>query len=218
MATGQYGSTANASQILGMLVQAAAQVKIGTQELWGSLETTSDVYAAYTASIGVNSNSFDLGQFTELGTTINATVEPLEVANFRQPTVYYVTEEEFTINATLTQFDYRILEVLMHNGVMRKLDLAPNNEYLYTFGGACAIKRRPIQISVTNIGCFLPATQDAQLGVTGIILTGWNMQSQTGLVWDNIVANEVDTISSEWMGIPVPELPNGGNQGSIYLF
>jgi len=218
MATGNSGSTANPSTILGMLVQAGVQIKVGTSELWGSLETTSDTYTNYTAPIGLTSNSYDLGEVSELGAVINATVEPFESVNVRQPTIYYVTEEEFTINASVSQFDYRTLEVMLHHGVMQKLDLAPNNEYLYTWGGACSIKRRPVSLGITNIACYLPSGQDAELGVTGMILNMFHGQSNTGLVWDNITADEVNTLSLEWIGIPVTNLPNGGNQGSLYLF
>ena len=218
MASGQYGSTANPVTTLGMLVQAGVQIKVGTQELWGSLETTSDTYTNYTAPIGLTASSYDLGEVGELGATINATVEPFESVNVRQPTIYFVTEEEFTINASVSQFDYRTIETMLHHGVMRLLDAAPNNEYLYTWGGSCAIKYRPVSLGVTNIACYLPASQDAQLGVTGMIMTMFHGQTQTGLVWDNITADEIDTLDLEWAGIPVTSLPNGGNQGSLYLF
>lgn len=216
---GFYGDAVDVEKTLGMVVQARAGVKIGTLETFGSLETTSATYTAYNASIGLKTaTSFNLGELSELGLTISATVEPYESVNVRQPTIYIVTEEECTISIGITQFDYRIMEQMLHHGVMRKLNNAPSNEYLFTFGGLCAIKSRPINIGVKNIACFLPAGADAHLGVTGISFTIYDALCTTGLVWDNIVAAELNTITVEYSGRPVLTNALGNQVGSIYLW
>lgn len=217
--SGNFGSVESPESALGMLVQAEAAVHLGTQTTFSSLEVSSDTYSAYGASIGLqDGKKVSLGEVSELGVTINSTVEPFESVNVRQPTIYVVSEEETTINVGLTEFNYQVIEILLKNGVMVKLDSAPNNEYLYTWGGSCAIKSRPMNIGVTNIACYLPEGADAQIGVTGISMTFYDTLCQTGLVWDNITAVELNTIATEWTARPVRSLANGNQVGSLYLW
>ena len=111
MPSGEFVTFGSPQKTLGMLLQGAAQVLVGTNELYGSLETTSETYTSYGASIGMtDGNSVDLGELSELGTSINATVEPFDSVNQRQASIYIVTEEEATVTTGLTQFDYRCLK------------------------------------------------------------------------------------------------------------
>lgn len=217
MASGTFGSTAQAQAVLGMLVQAGARLRIGTSAMYGSLETTSPTYTAYNASIGLTAgNAVDFGKVGELGVTINAAVEPFDAVNERQPSIYIVTEETCTVNVALTQFDPDILSVLLHNSVIYNFS-APV-EVLMTFGGSCAIKNRPLQLDVTNIACFLPGSQSTDLGITGIIFTIYDAIANNGLTWENMSAKELNTMSAEFMGRPVSTLALGNNLGNIYIF
>ena len=81
---GEYGGAVSPETTLGMLVQANAGVKIGTMSTFGSLETTSLTYTSYSASIGLlSAESFNVGEVSSLGATINATAEPFESVNVR---------------------------------------------------------------------------------------------------------------------------------------
>lgn len=219
MPSGEYGTITSPSKMLGMLVQAYAQVRVGTEELYGALETTSDTYTAYNASIGIqDAKAVDLGELGELGTTINATVEPFDSVNQRQPSIYVVTEEEATVTTGLTQFDYRVLNLLFHNGALYTLDGAANNERLITFGGTCNIKFRPLSIGAANIACYLPTAQDVTLGITGIYMTFYNVMSTSGFNLDTLSAKELNTMTVEWSATPVTDNAQGNQMGNVYLF
>jgi len=216
-AAGTYSTLADVESTLGMLIQANAAVKVGTESKFASLETTSSTYTAYTASIGLKANaSFNLGELSELGVNISATIEPFEAVNVRQPTVYVVTEEETTVTLGVTQFDYRLLDMLVSTGVFRSL--AGAKEYLITFGNACNFKTRPVNVAVSNVACYLPSTADARLGITGISMTFYDCLSTSGFNWDNITGNEINTVSIELAARPITTNSLGNQTGSIYIF
>lgn len=215
MAAGTYFTTAGPSEALGFMVQAESRVRIGTETLYGALETTSWTYTTYEASIGLKAGmSIDLGQVESLGFTHNPTFEPLESANIQQPTVYVLTGEETNLTVGVRQFDPRVIEVALGTGVMYKL----GQEYLFTFGGACTLKSRPIEVAVTNLGCSKPTSPNIDTGVTAIVLTLYDCQCTSGLPWDSIVANEINMLDLEFMAKPVLERALGNRLGSIYIF
>lgn len=217
MASGTFGSTAQAQAVLGMLVQSGARLRIGKSAMYGALETTSPTYTAYNASIGLKANeAVDFGKVSELSAVINAAIEPFDAVNERQPSIYIVTEETCTVGVGVTQFDPEIFSVLLHNSVI--YNFSNPVEYLLTFGGSCAIKNRPLQLDVTNIACFLPTSQNASLGITGIIFTIYDAVANNGINWENISAKELNTMSAEFMGRPVSTLALGNNLGNIYIF
>lgn len=217
MASGEFATLGNAQKLLGMLVQTQARVRIGTESLYGSLETSSTTYTNYNTPIGLTSNSFDLGVVSELGLTINQTVEPYESANERQATIYVVTEEETLVNIGVTQFDRRVLELCLATGVAIDLETASNPEYLFTWGGGCTIKSRPIEIDASNIACFVEE-QNANTGVTGIRITVYDAICTSGLPWDTISATELNTLSLEFSGRPVSTHALGNLLGNCYVF
>jgi hypothetical protein len=217
MATGYFGSTGNAEALLGMLIQAGARLRMGTHELWGSLETTSPAYTAYNASVGLQAGeAIDFGKVSDLAINIGATVSPFDAVNERQPEIYIVTEEVCEVSVGMTQFDPNILSVLVTHGVTRKL--ASPVEYLITFGGSCNITKRPLQLDVTNIACQLPASQDADLGITGIIFTVYNALATSGLNWSGISAKNLNTMSATFQGLPVTSLALGNQTGNVVIF
>lgn len=219
MATGAFGSTASPQKMLGMLVQAQGRFRIGTAELFGSLETTSQTYSAYNAPIGIKDNkAMDVGVVSSLGINLAATVEPFDGVNERLPSIYVVTGETCELSAGIIQFDMQLLSVLLHHSVLYTLNSAPNKEYLLTFGTLCSIKARPIQIDATNIACFLPTGQNADLGITAFLMTLYNVISTSGLNWDNINAKQLNALATTWMGRPVDTLANGNQVGNIYAF
>jgi len=219
MPSGEYVTVNSPSKTLGMLFQAYAQVLVGTSELFGSLETTSDTYTAYGASIGMtDGNSVDLGELSELSTNINSTIEPFDSVNQRQASIYIVTEEVAEVTTGLTQFDYQVLEMLFHNGALYDLAGAANNEKLITFGGSCDIKFRPLSIGAANIACYLPDSQDIELGITALYLTLYNVMSTTGFNIDTLSAKELNTMTVTWASTPVTTNALGNQMGNLYLF
>jgi hypothetical protein len=215
MAVGTYFTTAGPSDALGFMIQAESRIRLGTQNLFGSLETTSWTYSTYGASIGLKAGqSIDLGQVESLGFTHNPTFEALESANIQQPTVYTLTGEETVLTVGVRQFDPRVLEVALGTSVMYKL----GQEYLITFGGACTLKSRPIEIAVTNIGCNTLSSPNVDSGITAIVLTVYDTQCTSGLPWDSIVANEINMLDLEFTAKPVLANALGNRLGSIYIF
>lgn len=215
---GNLANTGVAQSMLAMLIQAGARLRIGTQALYGSLETTSPAYTAYKASLGVKDNaSIDFGKVSELGIDIGATVEAFDAVNERQPSIYIVTEERCMVNVGITQFDPQIFQVLLHHGVAYKWT-SPNIEYLITFGGVCGIKNRPLQLDVANIACQLPGSANADLGITGIIFNVYDAISMSGLKWDALNAKALNTMTAEFNGRPVNGLALGNLTGNIYVY
>lgn len=215
MAVGTYFTTAGPTDALGFMVQSESRVRLGTETLYGALETSSWTYTTYEASIGLASGkAIDFGQVESLSFTHNPTFEPLESANLQQPTVYTLTGEETTVSVGVRQFDPRVLEVALGTSVMYKL----GDEYLFTFGGACSLSSRPLEIAVTNIGCNTPASPNVDNGITAIILTLYDVQATSGLPWDNIVANEINSLDLEFTAKPVLARALGNRLGSLYIF
>lgn len=200
MAVGTYFTTAAPSDALGFMVQAESRVRMGTANLYGALEVTSWTYSTYQASIGLQAGkAIDLGQVESLGFTHTPTFEPLESANIQQPSIYTLTGEETTLTVGLRQFDPRVLEVALGTGILYKL----GNEYLITFGGACNVTSRPMEIAITNIGCDKPSSPNATNGITGMVLTIYDALATSGLPWDEIVAGEINSIELEFAAKPV---------------
>lgn len=201
MAVGTYFTTAAPTDALGYFIQAESRVRMGTEYLYGSLETTSWTYTTYNASIGLKAGKWiDFGQVESLGFTHAPSFEPLESANVQQPSVYVLTGEETTLSVGVRQFDPRVINVALGTGALYQL----GNEYLITFGGACTASSRPFTIEVTNIGCNKPTSPNAaSSGISAIVLTLYDAQATSGLDWSDMVANEINQFDMELSAKPV---------------
>lgn len=216
MAVGTYFTTGAPTDALGYMVQAETRVRLGTEYLYGSLETTSWTYTTYGASIGLKAGkAIDFGQVESLSFTHQPSFEPLESANVQQPSIYVLSGEETTLSVGVRQFDPRVLEVAVGTGSLYRL----GNEYLLTFGGACNTNSRPVELSVLNIGCNRPTSPDAaSTGISAIVLTLYDVQATSGLDWGDIVANEINQFDLELGAKPILSNALGNRLGAIYLF
>lgn len=216
MAVGTYFTTAAPQDALGYMVQSESRVRVGTENLYGSLETTSWTYSTYGASIGLQAGkALDFGQIESLSFSHVPTFEPLEAANVQQPSVYVLTGEETTISVGVYQFDPTVIELALGTGTKYEL----GNEYLIPFGGGCTQNSVPLEISVTNIGCNTPASPDATAaGITAIVMTIYDVQATSGLDWGDIVANNINSFSLELQAKSVNSNALGNRMGNLYLF
>lgn len=216
MAVGTYFTTGGPVGALGYMLQAESRVRLGTEYLYGSLETSSWTYSTYGASIGLQAGkAIDFGQVESLGFTHTPSFEPLESANVQQPSIYVLTGEETTVSVGVRQFDPRVLVVALGTGTLYQL----GNEYLIPFGGACTASSRPIEIAVTNIGCDKPTSPNAaSSGITAIVLTLYDVQATSGLDWGDIVANEINQFDLELSAKPVLANALGNRLGNLYIF
>lgn len=217
MAVGTYFTTGAPTDALGYMVQAEARVRMGLQNLYGALETTSWTYSTYGASIGLKAGqSVDFGQVESLGFTHQPSFEPLESANIQQPSIYVLTGEETTVSVGVRRFDPKILQVALGTAqALYKL----GNEYLLPFGGACNTASVPLEISVLNIGCSKPASPNAvSSGITAMVLTIYDTQVTSGLDWGDIVANEINQLDLEFAALPVLSNALGNRLGNLYIF
>lgn len=216
MAVGTYFTTAAPTDSLGYMIQAESRVRIGTENLYGSLETTSWTYTTYGTSIGLKAGkAIDMGQVESLGFTHQPSFEALESANIQQPSVYVLTGEETKLTVGVQQFDPRVLEVAVGTGTLYAL----GNEYLLPFGGACSANSRPIEVSVTNIGCNKPTSPNAaSSGITAIVLTLYDVQTTSGLDWGDIIANGINNFSLELSAKPVLANALGNRLGNLYIW
>ncbi len=217
MAVGNYFTTASPSVLAALTVQSETRVRIGTLPLYtGSLETTSGLYNAYKASIGlVVGNSFDLGELASLSFEHVPTFEAVESTNVLSSSLEVLSEEETTISIGVQQFDPRALELLVGTGVMYTL----GNERLITVGGQCNTARRPIELAATNIGCNAPSTPESTLtGISAIVITAYDCNCQNGLPWSDIVAGELNVLDTEWAVHPVATNALGNKRFNAYIF
>jgi hypothetical protein len=216
MAVGTYFTTAAPQDALGYMVQSESRIRVGTDNLYGSLETSSWTYSTYGASIGLKAGkAIDFGQVESLGFSHTPTFEPLESANIQQPSVYTLTGEETTVSVGVRQFNPKLLEIAVGTGTLYKL----GNEYLLPFGGACVTKSVPLEIAVTNIGCNRPTSPNAAAsGITAIVLTLYDVQATSGLDWGDIVANEINNFSLELAAKSVNSNALGNRLGNMYIF
>jgi hypothetical protein len=217
MAAGNYFTTASPTVVAGLVVQSETRVRVGTLRLYtGSLETTSALYNAYKASIGlVAGNSFDLGELASLGLEHVPTFEQPDSANVLQSSLEILSEEETTISIGIQQFDPRVLELMVGTGIMYEI----GNERVILVGGKCNTARRPIEIAAANIGCNAPSTPTSTLlGISGIVITVYDANCTSGLPWGDIIANELNVLDSEWTAYPVAENALGNKLMNVYIF
>ena len=216
MAVGTYFTTAAPTDALGYMIQAESRVRVGTSNLYGSLEVSSWTYTTYGASIGLQAGqAIDLGQVESLGFSHTPTFEPLESANIQNPSVYTLTGEETTVSVGVQQFNPKLLELSVGTGTLYQL----GTEYLLPFGGACSQLSYPLEISVTNIGCNRPTSPDAAAsGITAIVLTLYDVQATSGLDWGDIIANEINNFSLELQAKAVNSNALGNRIGNLYIF
>lgn len=216
MASGSYFTTAAPTVLTGLLIQSETRVRMGTQRLWGSLEVTSAAYAAYSASIGLQTaNCWDLGLLSSLSFEhVPSFTEP-DVANLLSSPVEILESEEVTIGIGVYQFDARTIEVALGTGTM----YAIGNERLFIVGGKCTTARRPIELAATNIGCYAPTSPTSVLtGLTGIVITVYDAQCTSGVPWSEIVANALDVLELEFAAKQVTSLAAGNRLFSVYMF
>lgn len=217
MATGTLASTAPPEKLAGFLVQAQARIRLGLQELWGALESTSASYTNYEASLGImDAQALDVGKVSAVGVNISATAEPYDAANERLPSIYYVTGEVAEVTIGATQFNPAFIRMLMHHAVSH--DVAGGLEQIITFGTLCNIVSQPLSIDVTNLACFLPEGQDVDLGLTAFMLTLYDVIATSGFNWGEMNAKTLNTLDTTFMARPVESLANGNQTGSIYIF
>ena len=215
MAVGTYYTTTSPTAVAGMLVQSESQVRLGTTALYGSLETTSWSYATYQASIGlVSGNSWDLGMLDSLSFSYEPSVEMVEFANVKTSAIYMIGDEDVTVEVGVKQYDPRTLEIAVISGTMYTL----GNERLITFGHGCNIKNRPLSIESTNMACDAPTSPNIANGVSAIVITLYDTVCTSGLPWDDIVANELNTLDLTFEARPVLARNRSNRLGCIYIF
>ena len=216
MAVGTYFTTGAPQDALGYMIQSESRVRVGTANLYGSLEVSSWAYTTYGASIGLQAGkAIDFGQVESLGFTHAPSFSPLESANVQAPSVYILESEETTVSIGVQQFNPKVLELAIGTGTLYKL----GNEYLIPFGGACTQLSVPLEIAVTNIGCNRPTSPDAAAsGITAIVLTLYDVQATSGLDWGDIIANEINNFTLELAAKSVNSKAIGNRIGCCYLF
>lgn len=209
-----YYSPAAPTVTAGFFVSAESAVKIGTLNLYGSLENSSWVYTTYQASIGLQAGkSTDLGGVANLTWAYAPTYEPIETANLAINTVYSVTGEETTLTIEIMEFRPAALEMALGTGA--RYDIG--TEVVFTFGGGCTMRSRPISIEFTNSACDKPASPAIASGVSGGVLTIYDAFVSGGLEWA-FNSRESNTVSLEFTAKPVTARARGNRLGSLYLY
>jgi len=209
-----YYSPASPTVSEGFLVSAESRVLLGTEYLYGSLETSSWTYTTYQASIGLKSGkSIDLGLLESLGFSHVPSFEAVEAANVSTSNIWVLTGEETTLSIGLRQFNPTVLTMALGTATMYSLD----NERLITFGGSCNIVSRPMSVEFTNVSCSAPSTENITNGVSIGVLTLYDCICTSGLPWDDINAGALNSISLEFKARPVSSLPRGNRLGCLYL-
>lgn len=223
MANGTFVSTAwtGPQKLQELMVQSETRVRMGTDYLYGSLETSSSAYtAAYGyASVGLKAgNSFDLGLVASLGLEITNEKEKFEAANVLDSGINLMTGESAVLSVGVVQFDPRVLQMCLSNGVMYEVGTSAR-ERLFTVGAAAGSVTRPIELAATNIFTGAPGTPvDTESGISAIIVTFYDMECTSGLPWGDIVANSIHTLELEFTARSVSERAAGNRMLSVYIF
>jgi hypothetical protein len=200
----------------GFFFQPESRVTIGTEALWGSLETGTFSYSAYSAAIGLQSGkSVELGELEALGFSHVPTFTAVESANVRTSNIYVLESEETTVTVGIREFKPETLLMAIGTGTMY---YPVADEVLITFGDACDIINRPLVIESSDISCQVPAAEDIATGVSGAVVTLYDTFVTSGLPWDDMTARNLNVITLEFTCRPVFSLPLGNRIGNIYLF
>lgn len=209
-----YYSVSSPAVAAGFLISAESRVLMGTEYLYGSLDTSSWTYTTYRASIGLKAGkSIDLGLLESLSFSHVPSFEAVEAANVSDSGIWLLTGEETTVSIGLRQFDPRILEIAFGTGRMYNL----GNERLITFGGACSILSRPISIEFANISCTAPTSENINTGVSMGVLTLYDCICTSGVPWDDINASAINNLGLEFKARPVLAHARGNRLGCLYL-
>ena len=211
---GTYYTPSSPTVTAGFFVKPEGAIKVGTQTLYGSLETTSWTYTTYEASIGLQAGkSFELGQVNDLSWQHQPEFEPVEGFNVSDDPVYQVTGEETMVTVEIYEFHPAILELAVGTGTRYTL----GSEELLTFGGGCSIRSRPISVEFINVSCDKPTSADISNGVSGGVLTIYDAFISNGIEW-SMSAKEYNTVSFEFTARPVLARSVGNRLGNLYLF
>lgn len=211
------GGVSAPTVVEGLLMQSESRVLLGDAYLYGSLETSTWTYNAYTAPIGLNSgHGIDLGMLGTLGFSHVPTYEPVESANIQDSTVWNLTGEETSVSLGLRQFDVDVLNIAFGTGTLYKF--AADTEALITFGGKCTMTTRPLVIEAANVSCDAPTSEDVDAGVTGAVLTLYDVMCSSGIPWDDINARAINELALEFQARPVLAHARGNRLGNFYLW
>lgn len=211
---GTYITPTSPSATAGMLTQAETAVLLGSQRLYDSLEHTSWTYITYEISIGLKAGqSTQLGLITDLTFSHKPSFEPLEAFNMSDDPLYQVTGEETMASITVAEFKPDAIEVAIGTGA--RYDLG--NEVVFSIGSGCNMLRRPYSFEFVNAGCYAPASEDINVGISGGAITLYDAFVQSGVEWA-MNAKEGNTIPLEIQALPVADRARGNRLGSIYLY
>jgi hypothetical protein len=196
-----------------MLMKPETAVLVGTANQYGSLETSSWVYATYGVSIGLSA-SFQMGILSELTFAHVPAFEAVESYNVTDNSVYEVTGEETTATVGIRQFDYRVIELALGTGTRIMLGAA---EAVYPFGGGCTMIQRPYSLEFTNESCSAPSAQDITVGITGGCITLYDCFISSGLEWA-MTAKEGSAVTLELTALPILARVRGRRLGCLYIY
>ena len=223
--TGQFFTTASPVVEKGLTVQAETRVRVGTENLYGSLTNSGDLYHEdyKFASVGLQAGkNFDLGLIDSIGFEYTNEQDEYEAGNIQKSGVYTIGTEEATVSLGVTQFDPETLRLCLSSGLFYKVGEVgvSDNEVLFTAGGGtCTSATRPIEIAAENISCGSPSLPgDTATDISAIVITVYDCLCTSGLPWSDIVANELHVLDLEFTARTVLERAPGARLFSIYIF
>ena len=201
----------------GFFVEPETRVLLGTSNMYGSLEQSTWTYLTYGASIGLKAGeSVDLGVLESLSFTHVPTFTPVESANIQTSNIFVLEGEETTVSIGLREFRPDIMQMAIGTGVLYWLN--SNKEALITFGGKCDMITRPMSLEFSNVQCQVPQAATLVNGVTGGVVTLYDVFATSGLPWDAMDAKAINNITMEFKARPVTALARGNRIGNLYFF
>jgi hypothetical protein len=188
-------------------------VEIGTSELWGSLETTSFIYATYGASVGLAAGQGrQIGACDDLEFAYSRDMSELEIGNVVSSGVYELDSEE--VQLTLNMFEWQPQNIAFAFNTTYSPITATDG--LIQFGGGCVLDSRPIVVYGTNISCNADDITDLTDGVDYMCLTLYDCYSVEGATLP-ITANENNPIPITIQARPVLSMAPGTRLGNLVL-
>lgn len=218
MASATDWTSVNPEIVEGFLVQSETTIRVGTSRYHGALEVSSATYdAAYDyASQGLQTaKAVNFGLLEGISIELTAEFEDVPATNVISSGIKTLSAEGATVSMTVKSFDPDILTYLIQNGTLQTVNSV---ERMLRFGGSCTTKSRPLELSVVNLACSTPTSNDVANGIVGMVFTLYDGQFTSGFNWGDVTAQANNNIEATYEATPWLDRALGNRLGNILFF
>lgn len=194
-------------------------LRIGTDVGSNSLNTSTP---AYDNNYGYAAVGLAVGQYVDFGQLSSPPnieealeFEEVEAGNLKNSGLYQVTTEGLTVTIPVQEFKPDIIEQALQNGT--KYTGFADGDLLFTAGGTCNIKERPLSIDAFNTGCYAQSAINVATGIRGFMMTIYSGYLR-GWSWGELNPSGLNTVDLEYIAIPDLTKPLGNRLYSLVVY